>query len=79
MMHGDPQKFLGITTLGEKGQVVIPAEARKRMKLKKGEKLMVVSPHGNALILIKASQLETFAKNLAKRVAFAKKLVQKQK
>ena len=69
----EQKKFLGITTLGEKGQVVIPAEARKRMKLKTGEKLMVVSPHDNALILIKASQMESFAKNLARKVASIKR------
>ena len=32
----DQRKFLGITTVGEKGQIVIPAEARKTMKLAKG-------------------------------------------
>ena len=69
----EQRKFLGITTLGEKGQVVIPAEARKRMKLKSGDKLMVVSPHDNALILIKASQMESFAKNLAQKVASIKR------
>lgn len=70
-------KFLGITTIGEKGQVVIPAEARQRLKLKKGDKLLVVSPHGNAVILIKASQLESFAKHLSKRIEKARKLIKK--
>jgi AbrB family looped-hinge helix DNA binding protein len=75
-MTDDKQhRFLGITTLGEKGQVVIPAAARKRLKLQKGDKLMVVSPHGNALILIKAAQLESFAKHLAARIASIKKIV----
>jgi AbrB family looped-hinge helix DNA binding protein len=57
--HG--KQFLGITTLGEKGQVVIPAEARLRMKLKTGEKLMVMTPHGGAIVLMKTAQFEAFA------------------
>ena len=44
------KKFLGITTLGEKGQVVIPAEARTALSLVKGEKLVVMSPHDNAIV-----------------------------
>jgi AbrB family looped-hinge helix DNA binding protein len=73
MSNNNQHRFLGITTLGEKGQVVIPAEARKRMKLKKGDKLMVVSPHANAVILIRASQLESLAKSFAKRIESVKK------
>lgn len=66
-------QFLGITTIGEKGQIVIPAEARQKMKLKPGDKLMVMMPHGNAIVLVKAAQLEKFAKQLTKRVASLKK------
>lgn len=75
----EQHKFLGITTLGEKGQIVIPAEARKRLKLKAGEKLMVMMPHGNALVLVKASQLESLAEGLAKRLASINKVIKKQK
>ena len=35
------KRFYGATTVGEKGQTVIPAEAREAMKLKKGDKLLV--------------------------------------
>ena len=75
----EQHKFLGITTLGRKGQVVIPAEARKRMKLKTGEKLMVMMPHGNAIVLMKASQLETFAQGLTKKLASLRKIIKKHK
>lgn len=33
--------FYGTTTLGERGQVVIPAKAREDFKLEKGEQLLV--------------------------------------
>ena len=39
--HKNGEQFYGTTTLGEKGQVVIPAEARKVMGIKKGDKLLV--------------------------------------
>ncbi len=39
-----------VTKMGERGQVVIPQEFRKRMGLQRGEKFIVVSK-GDALLL----------------------------
>jgi len=51
-------KFCGATTVGERGQIVIPAEARKEYGLEIGDKVMVfMSHHGNGLIVIKADQV----------------------
>ena len=49
-------KFYGATTIGERGQVVIPAEARKDLELMHSTKLMVFSggPIGAGLLLVKA-------------------------
>lgn len=47
--------FLGATTVGERGQVVIPAEARKAYGIEIGDKLLVFSrPHHAGLLLIRA-------------------------
>ncbi len=47
--------FLGSATVGERGQVVIPADARKAYGLEIGDKLLVFSRHRHAgLLLIKA-------------------------
>ncbi len=35
-------KFFGSVTVGERGQVVIPAEVRKSFKIKSGDKLIVL-------------------------------------
>lgn len=44
--------FYGSVTLGERGQVVIPAEARKRHGLQAGDKLLVFRhPHVRGLVL----------------------------
>lgn len=77
MAKKNQNRFLGITTIGEKGQVVIPAEARTALKLTKGDKLIVMNPHGDAIILMKASGFESFASQLVKRLASVKKLIAK--
>ncbi len=58
MMGEDIPKFYGATTLGERGQVVVPAEARKDLNLSPSTKLMVFSgPIGEGLILVKAESV----------------------
>ena len=71
------KKFLGITTLGEKGQMVIPAEARAALKLTKGEKLIVMSAHDDAFIIMKASRFETMASHFTKHLDSMRKLIKK--
>ena len=47
--------FYGSTTVGERGQVVIPAKARKDMDITPSTKLLVMGgPHKNVVILAKA-------------------------
>lgn len=52
-------KFLGATTVGERGQIVIPAEARKAMNISSGDKLLVFSRrHQSGLLLLKADVVD---------------------
>jgi AbrB family looped-hinge helix DNA binding protein len=45
--------FLGTVTVGERGQVVIPAEARKRFSIHPGDRLLVIAhPSGHGLMLV---------------------------
>jgi AbrB family looped-hinge helix DNA binding protein len=51
--------FFGTVTVGERGQVVIPAEARKAFGIETGDKLLVFahpSQHGVTLVKIDAVQ-----------------------
>ncbi len=50
-------KMYGTTTMGARGQVVIPAQARKDLNLKPGDQLMVMGKFGKVLGLMKAEQL----------------------
>jgi AbrB family looped-hinge helix DNA binding protein len=57
MGEGIP-KFYGATTIGERGQVVIPAEARKDLSLTHSTKVMVFgAPMGEGLLIVKADSI----------------------
>lgn len=53
---GSTPMFYGSTTIGERGQIVIPAEARKDLDLGHSTKVMVfrVGPFGEGLLILKA-------------------------
>jgi len=72
-------EFHGTTTLGEKGQVVIPAEARKAMGIKKGEKLLVFAMGCDMLAFAKLSRVEKFASHLAKKSDAIRSIIDKAK
>ena len=51
-------KFYGATTIGERGQVVVPAEARKDLNLSPSTKVMVFGgPMGEGLLIVKADSI----------------------
>ncbi|HMH31373.1 MAG TPA: AbrB/MazE/SpoVT family DNA-binding domain-containing protein [Methylomirabilota bacterium] len=59
-------KILGTATLNEKGQLVIPVDARNSLGLKAGSKVVIMSsPHRPALVLIKAEEVESMVQDLA--------------
>ena len=60
--------FYGSATLGERGQIVIPAEARKDCDIHSGDKLLVFRHpiHPNMLILAKISEMQTLIQQVSK-------------
>lgn len=51
--------FYGHVTVGERGQVVIPAEARKQFGILPGDKLLVFQhPWGHGLLLTKIDTMQ---------------------
>ena len=68
--------FYGSTTVGERGQVVIPAEARRDMDIAPSTKLLVMGvPHKNMLILAKADYLTAFMTKITDMLAQFKEQV----
>lgn len=57
--HSLGDLFYGAVTIGERGQVVIPAEARKQSGLEPGEKLLVFRhPHIRGLVLARLDEVQ---------------------
>lgn len=55
-------KFLyGTVTVGERGQIVIPKEARDQFEIKPGDMLIVVGEAKKGIALVKASAMKDFA------------------
>ena len=54
-------KFWGSATVGTKGQVVIPSEAREGLNIKEGDKLLIVSPpNSESIVVVKPDVLEQY-------------------
>ena len=57
-----PGKMYGTATVGERGQVSIPADARRELSIGSGDKVVVFGNKLNgAVVLIKADIFEDFA------------------
>ena len=77
--HHKNKIFYGTSSVGEKGQVVIPAEARKAMKINKSEKLLVFGMGAEMLVFSKVSNLEKMAAHLSEKLKGVQELIKKNK
>lgn len=51
--------FFGSATVGERGQIVIPSEARKRFSISPGDKVLVMGhPHGGGVVICKIDAMK---------------------
>ena len=65
-----PPKFYGSVTVGERGQVAIPIEARRDLKIEPNTKLLVLSgPGKKALMFIEADSVTEFIANATARLS----------
>lgn len=51
-------KFVGIAKVGEKGQIVIPKEAREMFDIKSGDSIIVLCDKQKGIALLKADAIE---------------------
>jgi AbrB family looped-hinge helix DNA binding protein len=56
---------IGVTTVGEKGQIVVPADVREALHLAKGERLMVITRDADSFLFIRPNKVEYFAERLS--------------
>ena len=54
------EDFFGTATVGERGQIVIPAEARKKYGIETGDKLLIVGHGDKGIMMFKIDALREF-------------------
>ena len=54
----EKDKFVGISKVGEKGQIVIPKEARDMFDIKSGDSIIVLCDKEKGIALLKADAIE---------------------
>ena len=59
--------LFGLVTVGDKGQIVIPAKARKLFKITPGDQLVVLGDEGQGLAIMKAKDFLSIA-NMIKKI-----------
>lgn len=60
--------FFGITTIGERGQVVVPKDARDALNLSAGDKLVVLpSRRGDGILLMKEENIKQLAQKMSEK------------
>lgn len=63
--HRLEEAFVGAVTVGERGQIVIPSDAREALGIEAGDKLLVFTPpHGHMIMLTSISNLEDTARDM---------------
>jgi len=68
-------KHYGSATVGERGQIALPVEARERFKIKSGEKLLVFGSDAGGferIVLMKADGVTGLLKHLFSMEQFVK-------
>jgi len=64
---GHPCVYGGVT-VGERGQIVIPKDAREQFDIQPGDRLILLGHPGKGLMLAKAEKLREFARRLLENV-----------
>ncbi|MHB0866400.1 MAG: AbrB/MazE/SpoVT family DNA-binding domain-containing protein [Thermoleophilia bacterium] len=64
------QKFFGSATVGERGQIVIPAAARQELQISAGDKLLIFSGmHGSSLTVMKSEDVAKFVSSTMEKLS----------
>ena len=57
----EKDKYVGICKVGEKGQIVIPVEARKMFNINSGDSIIVLCDKKKGIALVKSDVIEDIA------------------
>ncbi len=56
--------LFGIVTVGDRGQIVIPKDARQVFDINSGDKLIILGDEQQGIAIVKADAFESFAKQI---------------
>lgn len=69
------QQLYGTATVGEKGQIVIPVEARNALDIQVGDKLLVFcGPGKHGLMIVKPEMISKMAKKFSESLSEMQKI-----
>ena len=63
----EKDKFVGISKVGEKGQIVIPKEARDMFNIVPGDSIIVLCDKKRGIALVKADMIEDFTDKILQK------------
>ena len=64
----EKEKYVGIAKVGEKGQIVIPAEARKMFNINPGDSIIVLCDKDKGMALVKSEVVEDLTDKILDKV-----------
>ncbi len=68
-MHPGQKKLYGTATIGTKGQIVIPANAREDLGLNAGDRLYALNiGHNGGIVLLKEEMLEHMVEQMSAQI-----------
>ncbi len=65
MSKSEKRHFYGSVTVSERGQIVIPASARRDFKIKAGDKLLVVGDLDRGIAMAKQSMVMEYMEEMS--------------
>ncbi len=60
----EKDKYVGICKVGEKGQIVIPKEARNMFNIKPGDSIIVLCDKSQGIALVKSDVIEDLSSKI---------------
>lgn len=63
----EKNKFMGICKVGEKGQIVIPKQARDMFNIEPGDNVIVLCDKKKGMAIVKADFFDTITDKILKR------------
>lgn len=72
------KRFYDVVTVGERGQVVIPSNARKALKIRPGDKLLALEgPMGSSIVFMRLKSMHTMIERASKALGKIKGRIRK--